>query len=253
MGCNTLTVYFVVHVDVVRPRLWTAATNGPIVYPARWYMSMDSHGEMILAEDTRNIRRKFCPSATLSTTNLTWTDPGANPGFRVERPATNRLSHGMAYPNNTKLPVQIIVNMEMTAFWYLAPCSLVEIDRRFVGAYCFYHQGGRVNDGGSKHLWNVDVLPRDCMAPIQECYLHTPRCENLKSHLLWTWLILDYSHRLSCFFFQNTTFPKLYFFLSSDINGVERKGSYSIVQWWRLACWKEPNYDVNSTSKIVII
>ena len=37
-----------------------------------------------------------CPSATLSTTNLTGTDPGSNPGPRGERPATYRLSHGMA-------------------------------------------------------------------------------------------------------------------------------------------------------------
>jgi hypothetical protein len=41
-------------------------------------------------------RRKTSPSATLSTTNLTWTDPGSNPGLRGERPATNRLSHGTA-------------------------------------------------------------------------------------------------------------------------------------------------------------
>jgi hypothetical protein len=39
-------------------------------------------------------RRKTCPSATLSTTNFTWTDPGSNPGLCGERPATNRLSHG---------------------------------------------------------------------------------------------------------------------------------------------------------------
>jgi hypothetical protein len=38
-----------------------------------------------------------CPNATLSTTNLTWTDLGSNPGLRGERPATNRLSHGTAY------------------------------------------------------------------------------------------------------------------------------------------------------------
>jgi hypothetical protein len=36
------------------------------------------------------------PSATLSTTYPTWIDPGANPGLRGERPATNRLSHGTA-------------------------------------------------------------------------------------------------------------------------------------------------------------
>jgi hypothetical protein len=42
-------------------------------------------------------RRKTCPSATLSTTNLTldltW---DRTPGLRGERPATNRLSHGTA-------------------------------------------------------------------------------------------------------------------------------------------------------------
>jgi hypothetical protein len=50
-----------------------------------------------------------CPCATLSTTNPTWTDPGSNPDFRGERPATNRLSHGTAntdslvYHNNLTL------------------------------------------------------------------------------------------------------------------------------------------------------
>jgi hypothetical protein len=42
-------------------------------------------------------RRKTCLRATLPTTNLTWTDPGSNPGLRGERPATNRLSHGTAH------------------------------------------------------------------------------------------------------------------------------------------------------------
>jgi hypothetical protein len=42
---------------------------------------------------------KICPSATLSTTNPTWTDPGSNPGLLYERPATNRLSHGTALGN----------------------------------------------------------------------------------------------------------------------------------------------------------
>jgi hypothetical protein len=39
---------------------------------------------------------KTCPSATLSKTNPTWTDPGSNPALRGGRPATNRLSHGTA-------------------------------------------------------------------------------------------------------------------------------------------------------------
>jgi hypothetical protein len=40
---------------------------------------------------------KTCPSATLSTTNLTWPDPGSNPGRRGGKPATNRLSYSAAY------------------------------------------------------------------------------------------------------------------------------------------------------------
>jgi hypothetical protein len=51
---------------------------------------------MKLTGENRTTRRKTCPSATLSTTNPTWTDPGSNPGLRGEKPATNRLSHGTA-------------------------------------------------------------------------------------------------------------------------------------------------------------
>jgi hypothetical protein len=39
---------------------------------------------------------KTCPSATLSTTNSTWLGPGSNPGRRGGKPATNRLSYGVA-------------------------------------------------------------------------------------------------------------------------------------------------------------
>jgi hypothetical protein len=39
---------------------------------------------------------KTFPSATSSTTNPTWLDPGLNPGRRGGRPATKRLSYGAA-------------------------------------------------------------------------------------------------------------------------------------------------------------
>jgi hypothetical protein len=52
---------------------------------------------MKLIGENRSTRREICPSATLSATNPTWTDPGSNPGLCSERPATNRLSRGMAY------------------------------------------------------------------------------------------------------------------------------------------------------------
>jgi hypothetical protein len=46
-------------------------------------------------EKTEVFGEKTCPSATLSTTNPTWTDSESNPGLRGGRPVTNRLSRGM--------------------------------------------------------------------------------------------------------------------------------------------------------------
>jgi hypothetical protein len=58
---------------------------------------------MKLTGENRSTQGKTFPSAILSTTNPTWTDPGSNPGLRGDRPATNRLSHG------TALRFQVIV------------------------------------------------------------------------------------------------------------------------------------------------
>jgi hypothetical protein len=51
---------------------------------------------MKLTGENRRTREETCPSATLCTTNPTWTDPASNPGLRAGRPAANRLSHGTA-------------------------------------------------------------------------------------------------------------------------------------------------------------
>jgi hypothetical protein len=51
---------------------------------------------MILTGVNRRTLRKTCPSATLSTTNPTWTDMGAKPGLRGENLVTYRLNYGKA-------------------------------------------------------------------------------------------------------------------------------------------------------------
>jgi hypothetical protein len=61
-----------------------------------WYEFGERRWNYMLAGENRRTRRKTCPSATISTTNPTWIDPGVNPGLRSERPATNDMSHGMA-------------------------------------------------------------------------------------------------------------------------------------------------------------
>jgi hypothetical protein len=71
---------------------------------------------------------KSCPSATLSTTNPTWQEPGANPGRRGGKPATNRCSYGAAtglYVRSASVMVQlkintlIVDNMVMIICWLL--------------------------------------------------------------------------------------------------------------------------------------
>jgi hypothetical protein len=59
-------------------------------YRWRWSWSIS---EMILTRKTRRTRGKNRPIAFLYTTNLRWTDLWLNSGLRIERRATNRLSH----------------------------------------------------------------------------------------------------------------------------------------------------------------
>jgi hypothetical protein len=67
----------------------TAAANGP---STRWHMSEYKVAVVWYWQGKTNNSEKTCPSATLSITSPTWTDLGANPGLRGEKPATNRLS-----------------------------------------------------------------------------------------------------------------------------------------------------------------
>jgi hypothetical protein len=63
-----------------------------------------SNAEMILKGENRSgTGTKTCPSTTFSTTNLTWTDVGLNPGLRGERSGTDLLSHQYVVTNMATL------------------------------------------------------------------------------------------------------------------------------------------------------
>jgi hypothetical protein len=63
---------------------------------SRWYVSMESQGEMILTGGNQWTRRKTCQNATLSIKNPTLTDSGTNAGLCYEGPGTYCLTYGMA-------------------------------------------------------------------------------------------------------------------------------------------------------------
>jgi hypothetical protein len=77
--------------------LGTAATTGLLFRPQ---MTDDDDcgtvGGMRIDRGNRGTRRKLAPTATLSTTNPTWTDPGSNLGLRGGKQVTNCLSYGTA-------------------------------------------------------------------------------------------------------------------------------------------------------------
>jgi hypothetical protein len=59
-------------------------------------MRVESQGGLLSTGENRRMQRETYPSATSSTTDLTWNDPSANLGLRGERPVTNRLSQSTA-------------------------------------------------------------------------------------------------------------------------------------------------------------
>jgi hypothetical protein len=47
--------------------------------------------------------------------------------------------------------------IKMIVFWDVAPCSLVEIDPRFRGAYCLHHQGDEWAVWTAVRTWNLTI------------------------------------------------------------------------------------------------
>jgi hypothetical protein len=74
----------------------------------------------------------------------------------------------------------------MRAFWDIAPCSLVEIDRSFRGVYCLYRQCDEVITAmmqavraSETSVYSNETTRRYVH---EGSHLHTRRLENLKSH-----------------------------------------------------------------------
>jgi hypothetical protein len=83
---------------------------------------------------------KICPSATLSTTNATWLDPGSNPDRCGRKPATNRLSYGAAFMKVTSLFCATVhkdggtTRQNQAARFYAIPLSLLFILLQLIGS-----------------------------------------------------------------------------------------------------------------------
>jgi hypothetical protein len=89
----------------------------------------------------------------------------------------------------------------MTTFWDTAPCNLVEVDRRFRGAYRLHHQGITIAlMVEAVHTSETSVDFNDTRRYIAEgCHFHTRRRKNLKSHKMYIFILYSLSISLCNF------------------------------------------------------
>jgi hypothetical protein len=80
---------------------------------------------------------------------------------------------------------------EVAVFWVVAPCSLVEVNRRFRGACGLHHQGDEssipLDSETSVNFYQTTRRNN----PEDSLHLHTRRREKLKSHLFDVWCLLS--------------------------------------------------------------
>jgi hypothetical protein len=108
------------------------------------------------------------------------------------------ISHLQLVPSWPSTNVSVsFMNKCTMKIWGIAPCSLVEVERRSRFEYCFHHQP---DNGGSTQLWNVGSTQRDHTAlyprRLSSSYSTPRETEILQVHndclcmlYLWNYLI----------------------------------------------------------------
>jgi hypothetical protein len=72
------------------------------------------------------------------------------------------------------------IKNEGDVFWVVAPCSLVEVNQHFKGAFCLHHQGDHPHvEAASTSETSVTWRNNP-----EDSHLHTRCHESLKSHII---------------------------------------------------------------------
>ena len=104
-----------------------------------------SVGGMVLTGKSRNTRTETCPSAFLSTTNLTLPVPGPIPGHRSERPRNEGLNYKNQVPTSNRTHfMSITKTSRLILFWEII--ALYRENRRT------YEKRRYIQDLSKEHL-----------------------------------------------------------------------------------------------------
>jgi hypothetical protein len=81
-----------------------------------------------------------------------------------------------------RFQVLMVTNVKMAVFWDVSPCSLVDIDCHFRGAYCLYHQrdeyvicvkvGLDIGAGQTNPVYIISPLIVTCLLFYRKLYLY---------------------------------------------------------------------------------
>jgi hypothetical protein len=174
---NPILVVAVVHVDGMKHHLWAVATNRSTVHATGDMWIWTTMVELQWLGKTEKLKRKTCPSATLSTTNPTWINPGVNLGLRSERLAANQLSHGTANPILITVHLGRFHFRHMSAFWtiWLRPYVSKRFWEELISLLCLHKL--RVNNIQYYHL-HTRFYPNP---PIDSKVIEGSLCTHLRS------------------------------------------------------------------------
>jgi hypothetical protein len=70
-------------------------------------------------------------------------------------------------------------NNKMAVFWVVAPCSLVEVYRRFRGACCLQHQGDDRQTTRRNNLENSIIILNLC---VMLCFINQTYIQSFRQH-----------------------------------------------------------------------
>jgi hypothetical protein len=69
-----------------------------------------------------------------------------------------RTQNELYYLHLVKFHILMATSMKIKAYWDVAPCSLVEVDRRFSSVYCLHHQGHNSSPLMMEAIWTSEAL-----------------------------------------------------------------------------------------------